>query len=260
MKITVRRTRPSAAAWIACFCITVLMILLMAIGVRQSARAPRMTFASPDLATRDVELTAEEAFLIVLGEYPRPDEARLQAARLTFRGSAGYVWQSDGACAVLGNVYFDRLSAERAICLLSEQAIAARLEALRLPALTITLRATQTQIDRFLTSRAALSRARTALVSLSERLDAGQIDAATARAQALVAAYDLQDAKEAFFACVPAGGDSLTECHRALLTQTLNDLTALAGGQETEMYLSSRAKCALIRYLLAEAELRGMAD
>lgn len=246
MKVEIRRSRATFPAIALSFLITFLMILAMARAVSRRVAVREAAFAPPAPETGEITISGGEYAFVSLGAYERAEEARLTAARLVYRGSAGYLYRDGGETLVFGNAYATKDAAEKAASRLKSEGIPASVVYLRAPDLPVRLTATRTQSEALLNIWESLARGEAALCEISRRLDAGEIDASAARAQLLVVAYESEAAADEFSAAAKGSTDALICGVRTLSDRFVESLSALASGGDRALYLSSRVKHALI--------------
>ena len=89
-RVKVRRERPAAAAWVLALLLSALFVLLIARGAKT---APESGGGADTAVRGDYALTFPplETHLLQFGAYEDALSARIEAARYTPRGAAGYV-------------------------------------------------------------------------------------------------------------------------------------------------------------------------
>ena len=93
-RVRVRREHPSALAWALALMLTMLCVYLLTLGL---ALAPEAAIDAGDGAprvTEEVSFGSAEAYFVSLGRFDTATEARIEAARYTPRGAAGYALET----------------------------------------------------------------------------------------------------------------------------------------------------------------------
>lgn len=246
MKVEIRRSRAAFPAIALSFFIAFAVIFLMTKSVSDRAAVPEAVFAPPAPETVTLSLSGGEYAMVSLGAYESEADARLSAARLIYRGSAGYLYPEDGKILVLGNAYASADDAQKAVARLRAQSIPAEAVFLRAPAISVRLTAVKDQAEAFQNAWQALTRGESALFEISRRLDAGELDASAARAQLMVLTYDAEKAAKAFSTAASSSSDALIRAVLSLSDGFSRSLRALASSDDRALYLSSRVKHAFI--------------
>lgn len=241
-KVRVRRDRPSALAWALALLLTMLCVWLLTLG---PAAAPEANIASVGDApriTEEVSFAPAAAWLVSLGRYDTAAEARIEAARYTPRGAAGYVLETEDGFLALGAAYDDQAEAESVARALS-QSEGLACEVHKESADGARLRVTATQEDiALLTEAEALLRSLAGETrELALKLDRGEVDAGAARTLLNLSASRLEDALTRL-RNVPGAQDSPVTARLLALTEQFRASLFVLSGENTENTLSLSAK------------------
>lgn len=250
MKVKIRRDRAAFPAVAVSFLLTFAMILILTLSAVKRASLREAVFAPPVLETKEISLSGGEYSFVSLGAFEDAEEARLSAARLIYRGSAGCLYGENGEYLVLGNAYPEADEAEKAVSRLKKEGLSADTFTVRAPTVSLRLTAADAQAKAFIGCWESLIRGENALFEISRRLDAGEIDASAARAQLLVVAYESEAAADEFSAAARGSTDAVISAVQSLSNRFLGSLRSLASGGDRALYLSSRVKHALISSVL----------
>lgn len=215
--------------------------------LRDSPHVQPVSAAEQQVQT--VELEPMTVYFVQLAACETAQEARITAARTVQRGSAGAVVLRDGRFCVYAKMESSQEAAETAVRQLKSQGIDAECVPEAMPTVQMRVTASPTQLRALNDALHALDMACVQPGEIAERLEAKEIDAASARGMAAMLAGDLKAAEAAFRATGAEGrlADSLLNA----LTQAraeLEPLTADDGG--TRLMLSGRLRHAGIRILL----------
>ena len=93
-KVRVRRERPSALAWALALLLTMLCVYLLTLGPTAAPEASIASAGDAPRITEEVSFAPSAAWFVSLGRYDTAAEARIEAARYTPRGAAGYVLET----------------------------------------------------------------------------------------------------------------------------------------------------------------------
>ena len=205
-RIQVRRERPTALSW--SIALTVTMLVFYVLTLQSGRQEVVETVAPAPRVTRTVALEAVEGWCVSLGQYPNEDSARMEAAGYVSRGSAGFVFESDGKWHVLGAMYEGERDAGRVAARLQREGFG---EAAVLPltadALTLRITAPDQQIDAIAAVDAALLGQIRQLGVLALQLDRGEIRPDGARTLCAVAQGEVGEAGRAL-ARIPGASDN----------------------------------------------------
>ena len=232
MKVKIRRDRAAFPAVAVSFLLTFAMILILTLSAVKRASLREAVFAPPVLETKEISLSGGEYSFVSLGAFEDAEEARLSAARLIYRGSAGCLYGENGEYLVLGNAYPEADEAEKAVSRLKKEGLSADTFTVRAPTVSLRLTAADAQAKAFIGCWESLIRGENALFEISRRLDAGEIDASAARAQLLVVQF-------AVAALVTRQelegeiGDSTVGAQARLMSAALRKLTSLISKART---------------------------
>lgn len=257
LRIRVPRERAHASAALAAFLITLFVMLGMLVSVyRAKAREAELREAARVSVrlTRSLTLSGGDSHLVYTGVYASAADARLGASRLANRGAAGYLYESDGAILAVGNAYADASDARAAAARLREQGIDAGVASARFSGLSVTMTATDEQLDAFERGYQALLACETALDSVAERLDADALTPANAKNECALAAYELKTARDDLMTAVGDHGERLTNALRDRLTDARKTVSALTGGANDARYLASAVRTARLELFFAREE------
>ena len=111
-RVRVRRERPSALAWALALLVTMLCVYLLTLGIAAAPEASIDSAGDAPRVTEEASFDAAEAWFVALGRFETATEARIEAARYTPRGAAGYVLEAEDGFLVLGAVYENQAEAE----------------------------------------------------------------------------------------------------------------------------------------------------
>ena len=111
-KVRVRRDRPSALAWALALLLTMLCVYLLTLGPTAAPEANIASVGDAPRVTEEVSFAPAAAWFVSLGRYDTAAEARIEAARYTPRGAAGYVLETEDGFLALGAAYDDQAEAE----------------------------------------------------------------------------------------------------------------------------------------------------
>ena len=113
-RVRVRRDHPSALSWTIALVMTMLAVYLATLGGggQKGSSASIETDADTPRVTEEISLEGVEAYCVSFGNFSTSQEARIEAARFTSRGAAGYVREEDGFY-ILGAVYEQESDAKR---------------------------------------------------------------------------------------------------------------------------------------------------
>lgn len=187
-KVRVRKDHPAAPLWTLLLVLITLTLYLLTLAmqkepVAKQAAAPAVTIG-PERVTEDVEISALNAYLIQLGACDSAEEARVEAARYVQRGAAGYLLPQGERQLVIGAGYDTMAEAESVQKRLYEdERLLSEIQALGSPALTLRVTAAPVQVDALREAEAHLREQTAAMGQTAFAIDAGEVDAPTARAR-----------------------------------------------------------------------------
>lgn len=254
IRTSVPREHAHALTVLVAFLITFFVMLGMLVSVcRAKAREAELEEAARVSVrlTRSLTLSGGDSHLVYTGAYATAADARLGAARYTGRGAAGYLYEADGAVLAVGSAYDDASDARAAAARLREQGIDAGVANARFLGLSVTMTATDEQIDAFERGYRALIACETALADAAERLDTDALTSAGAKNECALAAYELKTACDDLTKAVGDHGERLTNalCERlAGARKTVSDLT---NGPNDARYLASAVRTARLELFFA---------
>ena len=241
-RVRVRRDRPSALSWTLALMLTMLCVYLLTLGLAAAPEAAIDSNSGAPRVTEETSFAAAEAYFVSLGRFETDTEARIEAARYTPRGAAGYVLETADGFLVLGAVYEDRAEAESVARALSqsegldcavyeEHADGAR------------LRVTGAEADiALVTGAEALLRDLAGETrDLALQLDRGETDSGAARTLLSVAASRLEDILSRLRSVSGAQENPVTARLLAMAEQFRASLFVLSG-ENTQNTLSLSAK------------------
>lgn len=253
-RIRVPRERAHASAAFAAFLITFFVMLGMLVSVyRAKAREAELQEAARVSVrlTRSLTLSGGDSHLVYTGAYANAADARLGASRYTSRGAAGYLYELGGAILAVGNAYDDASEARAAMARLQEQGIDAGVANARFSGLSVTMTATDEQLDAFERGYQALLACETALADVAERLDADALTPANAKNECALAAYELKTARDNLTSAVGDHGERLTDALYERLDDARKTVSALTGGSNDARYLASGIRTARLELFFA---------
>lgn len=208
-RVRVRRDHPGALTWTIAMVLTMLAVYLITLGGRTGEPSAPVS-SQKDTATRVTEELSFEGIdlaCVSFGTFETAQEARVEAARFTARGAAGYILE-DGGFSVLAAGYEDAQDAQRVADSLSESedipCAVCREEA---SGVRLRITATQEQIQAITGADAALRRHARDLRELALMLDRSETQ--------------------------PSSACTLIAVMAGQLTGTLTELRAIPGGQES---------------------------
>lgn len=206
--------------------------------------APGATLAPTGRVQQQMQFEKLSCYLVELGRYDTPEQARIEAARYVRRGAAGYVRQDGEAYQVIGALYETQEQAEKIAARLTEsEELTCRVIELTSQPIALRVTATQTQIDALSRTERCLREISQQMVQLGYQLDAGSLDIAGAIEQ-------LQDLRtQATLHCQSlerAIGDDPNPIARDMLAQALTLSQSLedriAGSDTTALSFSAKIK------------------
>ena len=203
-------------------------------GRASAGDAPRIT--------EEVSFAPAAAWFVSLGRFDTAAEARIEAARYTPRGAAGYVLETEDGFLALGAAYDDQAEAESVARALS-QSEGLACEVHKESADGARLRVTATQEDiALLTEAEALLRSLAGETrELALKLDRGEVDAGAARTLLNLSASRLEGALTRL-RNVPGAQDSPVTARLLALTEQFRASLFVLSGENTENTLSLSAK------------------
>lgn len=254
IRTSVPRERAHTLTVLVAFLITFFVMLGMLVSVcRAKAREAELEEAARVAVrlTRGLTLSGGESHLVYTGAYATMADARLGASRYANRGAAGYLYESDGAFLAVGSAYAAASDARAAAARLREQGIDAGVVSARFSGLSVTMTATDAQIDAFERGYRALTACEDALTDLAERLDADALTPANAKNECALAAYELKTARDDLTKAVGDHGERLTRGLSDRLDAARKTVSALTGGPADARYFASAVRTARLELFFA---------
>lgn len=242
----VRRERPTIVAGAMALAITMGMVYLATIGVRQPVdRAAR------ERVTQEITLSGVEVWLVELGEFEDETSARIAAARLTELGAAGVVLTEDSCVRVLGAAYESEADAARIAERLRDQDdLSSAVLARSVPAVTMRITAPQEDIDAIVGADTALRAALRQAGTLALQIDRGEIGARSARLLAAVSRSELSSALKCLKNVEGAQENAICSAFLSELQRLSDDLGETAQGNADGAALSGRLRACHVRGIL----------
>lgn len=203
---------------------------------------PEAMPAAAERLTQTVELQALSGTALQMDTCETAQQARVSAARLTGRGSAGYVHQ-DGGYRVLGIMTETREEAEQMQKRLSDSGILVELMDCSGQSLTLKVTAEARHIESLTAAIHAVDMAALQPGRIAQQLDAGEIDGDRARGLVAMLVRDAETA-QADFRDAGAQG-ALSEGLDALLERAIDALTPLTeDAAADDVRLAGEVRCA----------------
>lgn len=228
----------------------------------EAVQEPKQAVPVADQLTKEVRFEPLSSYLVELAEEPSAESARIEAARYTRRGAAGYILQDGDTFRVIGAVYTDKAGADAvAARLLGAEKIAAKVVSAQGPASALRVTASQTQIDALTQGEASLRSLTDQLIALGQALDAGKSTSEQAAQQIQLIHAEAQLRLRALERAVGADEHPILRS-LMLLLQQLSDATGegMTGRDESTLSFSAKIKYNSITMRLRHIEfLDGLA-
>ncbi len=241
-RVRVRREHPSALAWALALMLTMLCVYLLTLGL---ALAPEAAIDAGDGAprvTEEVSFGSAEAYFVSLGRFDTATEARIEAARYTPRGAAGYALETADGFLVLGAVYENRAEAESVARALSQsEGLDCGVYEERADGARLRVTAAQEDIALVTGAEALLRDLAGETRDLALQLDRGEMDAGAARTLLNVAAGRLEEALTRL-RNVPGAQDNPVTARLLAMTEQFRAALFVLSGENTQNTLSLSAK------------------
>ena len=241
-KVRVRRDRPSALAWALALLLTMLCVYLLTLG---PAAAPEANIASVGDApriTEEVSFAPSAAWFVSLGRFDTAAEARIEAARYTPRGAAGYVLETEDGFLALGAAYDDQAEAESVARALSQsEGLACEVHKESADGARLRVTAAKADIALVVEAEAGLRALAAETRDLALALDRGETDAGAARTLLSVAASRLEDVL-ARLRNVPGAQENPVTARLMAMAEQFRAALFVLSGENTENTLSLSAK------------------
>ena len=255
----VRRERPGALRVAFALLTTMLMLYLLTLRPQAGEAGEPGRAASGERVTEEVEFAPLEGHFVQLALCASDTAARVEAARYTARGSAGYVFAGDG-WRVLGAGFETAAAAERAAARLAEdERIPARTYSLRAEGALLRVTGAREEIDALRRGEALLRSLLNQMNQLAARLDGGS-SAADARTLLAVLRSDAETALEDLRSVAGWAESPVAAGIEALLEQAAAGLEALsAPGDGDALSLAGMIRYRSIALRVGHVEfLRGL--
>ena len=179
------------ACWLAAGMLVVYMLSLTAANYS----APELTAVEAGNAgvrtVSELELDATEVYFLSLGSYEDAESARIEAARNTERGAAGYIMEKDGRFLNLGAMYSTQaeLSAKR---MATAEGLECQVVSSTAGGITLRITGTEEETAAVQNGYEALDRSLSALNEAAFELDDGNISIDQARTRIKAEAVELK--------------------------------------------------------------------
>lgn len=242
-RVKVIRDRPSPVVWALALFLTMLMVYILTLS-GQYARALRQTAPAERRAggarvTKEIALEPLTLWCVRFGGYDTAEAARVEAARFTARGAAGYVLEADGTYLLLGAGYAQKAEAERVSeRLAAEAGIEGGVVSREAGAVRLRITAEEGQIEEVVAVDAALRQYTEQMASLALRLDRAEIRSDAARTVLTVLAAQLRErlrvlkeipGEDAVFRGLTAEAEALAAALEVLAHENAAPEAALSG-------------------------------
>ncbi len=237
-----------------------MVLLLISLAVYVCSFAARMASPQPtletaqeqqpqampalDQLTKEIRFEPLSAFLVELSKADSAETARIEAARYTRRGAAGYILQDGDVFRVIGAVYADKAGADAvALRLEGIEKIAAQVITAQGPASALRVTAAQTQIDALTQGESSLRSLTDQMIALAQSLDAGKVSSEPAAQQIQLIHAEAQLRLRALERAVGADEHPIMR-GLMLLLQQLSDATGegMTGRDESTLSFSAKIK------------------
>ncbi len=210
----------------------------------EAAQAPEQAVPVSEQLTEDVRFDPLSAQLVQLAEAGSAESARIEAARYTRRGAAGYILKDGDIFRVIGAVYADREGADAvAARLLNAEKIKAQVITAQGPASALRVTASKAQIDALTQGESSLRGLTDQLIALSLQLDAGKATGEQAASQIQLVHAEAQLRLRALERAIGADEHPILRA-LMLLLQQLSDCTGegMTGRDESTLSFSAKIK------------------
>ena len=241
-RVRVRRERPSALAWALALLVTMLCVYLLTLGIAAAPEASIDSAGDAPRVTEEASFDAAEAWFVALGRFETATEARIEAARYTPRGAAGYVLETEDGFLVLGAVYENQAEAESvARALAQSEGLACEVYTERAEGARLRITAAEADIALVVEAEAGLRALAAETRDLALALDRGETDAGAARTLLSVAASRLEDVL-ARLRNVPGAQENPVTARLMAMAEQFRAALFVLSGENTENTLSLSAK------------------
>ena len=241
-RVRVRRERPSALAWALALLVTMLCVYLLTLGIAAAPEASIDSAGDTPRVTEEASFDAAEAWFVALGRFETATEARIEAARYTPRGAAGYVLEAEDGFLVLGAVYENQAEAESvARALAQSEGLACEVYTERAEGARLRITAAEADIALVVEAEAGLRALAAETRDLALALDRGETDAGAARTLLSVAASRLEDVL-ARLRNIPGAQENPVTARLMAMAEQFRAALFVLSGENTENTLSLSAK------------------
>lgn len=244
-KVQVRRDRPSFPAFAMALLVTALVFYLATVSVKKEKALN--TKSEAVRFTREVALSGDEYYYVLLYRGPSAEDARIACARYRARGAAGYLIREGDAFLCVGNAYESRSEAEKTAERITDGGTEAFAESAACAEVVLRVTADMETIEKTEFCWNAVIQAEKALFGISAQLDSGEIGEREAAALLSVASYDLEQARAFARRAKDAGAAEAVFGMYLKAADAARALTQYGAGGE--MYLSARVKHAAIEMI-----------
>ena len=243
-RVRVRRERPSALTWALALMLTMLCVYLLTLGFSGEPETSIDSDGSAPRVTEEVAFERTQAWFVALGRYETAEEARIEAARYTRRGAAGYVLETADGYLVLGAAYETEAEAARVAESLSQtENLACEVHAESAGRVRLRVTAEEAHIDLVCEAEATLRALAAETADIAFQLDRAEIDPEAARTLLSVSASRLEDLLERLRAVPGAAENAITADLIAMVEQFRASLFVLSGeNSKSTLSLSAKIK------------------
>ena len=238
------RGRAGFPAAAVAFLITALVFYLATVSVREEKTGKAVI--KPAYDAREITLNGGTYWFVALGNAENAEACRILCARYTQRGAAGYQMIRDGRHLCIGNVYIEEEEAGYMAQKITKEGIEAEAFSVSEDNLILRFSADLETLDALDEIIKVLGDSEKALLSVSERLDAGTLSKREAGAILSVIRYDLGVREEY---AKKSGAAKTVGAVMNLYLDALSDADGLLTEAGGEMILSARIKHCVIRMI-----------
>lgn len=229
--------RPAFPALALAFLVTALIVYLASLSIRDDDAA--IVKSANASETGEIALSGGDYWFVTLGAFDTQEECRIASARYLSLGASGYEMKREGKYVLIGNVYKDAQTAEKIAERIRESGIPADVFSISEEDATFFVTGKEDVLSAFTSLSDALIKAENALLSVSQRLDAGTLDKREAGAILSIIQHDLKKDRETIEKSVVSGiGGGMADLYLDAVS-AMKDAQKTAGG---EMYFSARIK------------------